>query len=193
MSRLGRFVCLLLATVTVAGAAPAAEAHRPWATPLKQPGVPNLHRVTTNLFRSAQPTAAGMKSIEALGIKTVISLRAFHDDQDEVESTQLKTERIRFNTWHAEDEDVVRFLKLVTATNNGPILVHCLHGSDRTGTMIAIYRMAVQGWPKDEAIKEMTGGDFGYHTMWKNLIEYLEKLDVEALRKKAGISFPPAK
>ena len=56
--------CTILA---VAGAAPAAEAHRPWATPLKQPGVPNLHRVTTNLFRSAQPTAAGMKSIEEIG------------------------------------------------------------------------------------------------------------------------------
>ena len=174
-------------------AAQAAEAHRPWATKLEQSGVPNLHRVTTNLFRSAQPTAEGMKSIERLGIKTVISLRAFHSDEDEVESTTLKTERIRFNTWHAEDEDVVRFLKFVTATNTGPILVHCLHGSDRTGMMIAIYRLAVEGWPKDEAIQEMTSANFGFHPLWKNLIEYLEKLDVEALRKKAGIKFPPAK
>ena len=190
MTRSLRLFGLLLALVC---AVHAAETNRPWATKLEQPGVPNLHRVTTNLFRSAQPTEAGMKSIERLGIKTVISLRAFHSDQDEVESTTLRTERIRFNTWHAEDEDVVRFLKLVTATNAGPILVHCLHGSDRTGTMIAIYRMAVQGWPKSEAIQEMTSDNFGFHTVWKNLIEYLEKLDVEAVRKKAGIKAPLAR
>lgn len=190
MTRLLRFACSILAAAVVGCAAQAAEAHRPWATKLEQPGVPNLHRVTTNLFRSAQPTAEGMKSIERIGIKTVISLRNFHSDNDEVEFTTLQTERIRFNAWQAKDEDVLRFLKLVTGTNAGPILVHCLHGSDRTGIMIAIYRMTVEGWPKDEAIKEMTGGNFGFHPLWKNLIEYLENLDVVALRKKAGLPEP---
>lgn len=193
MTRLLRFACSILAAAVVGCAAHTAETHRPWATKLEQPGVPNLHRVTTNLFRSAQPTAEGMKSIERLGIKTVLSLRNFHSDKDEVESTTLQTERIRINAWHVKDEDVLRFLKLVTDTNSGPILVHCLHGSDRTGIMIAIYRMTVEGWPKDEAIKEMTGGNLGFHPLWKNLIEYLEKLDVDALRKKAGINFPPVK
>jgi protein tyrosine/serine phosphatase len=157
-----------------------------WAVKVEQAGLPNLHRVTTNLYRSAQPTAEGLKAAEKLGIKTVINLRAFHSDKDEVESTTLKTERIRFNTWHAEDEDVVRFLQLVSNTNNGPFLIHCQHGADRTGTMIAIYRMAVEGWKKQDAIKEMTDGGFGYHTMWKNLIQYLNELDVEALKKKVG-------
>jgi len=161
-----------------------------WATKIEQPGLPNLHRVTDRIYRCAQPTAAGMQAAEKLGIKTVISLRGFHSDKDEVESTKLKTERIYFHTWHAEEEDVVRFLKIVTNTNARPILVHCQHGADRTGTMIAIYRMAVQGWKKDDAIKEMTDGGFGYHTMWKNLIEYLNKLDIEALRKKAGLKAP---
>jgi protein tyrosine/serine phosphatase len=158
-----------------------------WAAQVEQAGLPNLHRVTTNLYRCAQPTADGLKAAEKLGIKTVISLRAFHSDKDEVESTKLRTERIRFNTWHAEDEDVVRFLKLVSNTNNGPYLVHCLHGADRTGTMIAIYRMAVEGWKKPDAIQEMTDGGFGYHTIWKNLIEYLNELDIEALKKRAGL------
>ena len=101
--------------------------------------------------------------------------------------TKLKRERISFNTWHPEDEDVVRFLKLVTNPANGPFLIHCQHGADRTGTMVAIYRIAVQGWTKQDAIKEMTGGGFGYHVVWKNLIKYLNKLDIEALKKKAGL------
>ncbi|HTD67702.1 MAG TPA: hypothetical protein VK846_14340 [Candidatus Limnocylindria bacterium] len=51
--------------------------------------------------------------------------------------------------------------------------------------------MTVQGWSKDDAIREMTQGDFGYHTIWTNLIRYLNALDVEALRRKAGIPTPP--
>ena len=158
-----------------------------WAAKVERAGLPNLHRVTDQLYRCAQPTASGMRNAEKMGIKTVISLRAFHSDRDELVSTKLRKERISFNTWHPEEEDVLEFLKLVTQTNNGPYLVHCLHGADRTGTMIAIYRMAVQGWSKEQAIKEMTGGQFGYHTVWKNLIRYLNALDVEALRRKAGL------
>ena len=161
-----------------------------WATRVERTGLPNLHRVTDNIYRSAQPTVAGMHAAEKMGIKTVVSLRNFHSDKDELVSTKLKTERIYFNTWHPEEEDVLQFLKLVTNTNGGPYLVHCLHGADRTGTMIAIYRMAVQGWAKEEAIKEMTKGDFGYHTVWKNLIRYLNALDIDSLRKKAGLGEP---
>ena len=141
------------------------------------------------LYRSGQLTPAGLAAvIDDYRIKTVISLRAFHSDKDEVESTTLRTERIRFNTWHPEDEDVVRFLKLVSNTNSGPFLIHCLHGADRTGTMIAIHRIAIEGWTKPEAIKEMTTGGFGYHPVWRNLIKYLHELDVEKLKKKAGLT-----
>lgn len=161
-----------------------------WAARIQQPGLPNLHRVSDMIYRCAQPTAAGMRNAERLGIKTIISLRAFHSDRDEIKSSKLRRERISFNTWHPEEEDVLAFLKLVTQTNNGPYLVHCLHGADRTGTMIAIYRMAVQGWTKDEAVAEMTKGNFGYHTIWKNLIGYLNELDIPALRRKAGLPEP---
>lgn len=181
------FCTFLLALFGFVTTISAAERSTNWATRVEQDGLPNLFRVTTNLYRCAQPTADGLKAAEKLGIKTVISLRALHSDKDEVESTTLRTERIRFNTWHPEDEDVVRFLKLVSNTNNGPYLIHCLHGADRTGTMIAIHRMAFEGWTKQEAIKEMTTGGFGYHTVWRNLIKYLNELDVEKLKKKAGL------
>ena len=166
----------------------AAERNPTWAVKVERPGLPNFFRVAPNLYRSAQPTADGLRAAEKLGIKTVINLRAFHADTDEPESTKLRIERIRFNTWHPEDEDVVRFLQLITKPRNGPFLVHCQHGADRTGTMIAIYRITVQGWKKDDAIREMTGGGYGYHEMWSNLIRYLRNLDTDALKKKAGMA-----
>lgn len=172
---------------SLVGIAAAAERNPKWAAKVEQAGLPNLHCISSNLYRCAQPSAEGLRAAEKLGIRTVVNLRAFHSDKDEAKSTSLKTERIRFNTWNAEEEDVVQFLKIVTNTNGGPYLVHCLHGADRTGTMIAVYRMAVQGWSKDEAIQEMTQGDFGYHTVWRNLIRYLNKLDIEEVRRKAGL------
>jgi protein tyrosine/serine phosphatase len=184
--------CTLFVFAALVATGHGADRNPAWAGKMEQAGLPNLHRVTTNLYRCAQPTADGLRAAEAMGIKTVVRVRAFHSDKDEVESTKLRTRRIYFNTWHAEDEDVVRFLKIIADTNAGPILVHCQHGADRTGTMIAVYRMAVQGWTKEEAIKEMTTGDFGYHTVWRNLIRYLKALDVEALRKQAGLTFTPA-
>ena len=81
----------------------------------------------------------------------------------------------------------VAFLQIVADPNRAPLLVHCQHGADRTGLMSALYRVAVQGWTKEEALREMTEGGFGFHKIWKNLPVWLERLDIEAIKKKAGM------
>jgi len=159
-----------------------------WATKLSKPGLPNLHRVSEGLYRGAQPTAAGMAQLEKMGIKTVINLRASHSDEDRLKSTDLDQERFPMKPWHAKDEDVIYFLKIVTATNRLPVFVHCQRGADRTGLMCAMYRVAVQDWSKEEAIREMTRGGYGFHSEWKNLIRYVETADVAELRRQAGIA-----
>lgn len=180
------------ASPSVASAQPVAPAavQRPpaWAVPLEKPDLPNLFRVTDDLYRGAQPAPEGIGELKAMGIKTVLNLRAFHTD--DLGDTGLHYFSISMNTWHAEEEDAVAFLKIVTDTNNFPIFVHCLHGSDRTGTMFAVYRIAVQGWTKDEAIREMTQGGYGFHEVWENLIDFVQSLDVDAVRAKAGIKSP---
>lgn len=175
-----------------APAVPTAAPARPpaWAQSLTRPGLPNLHLVAPGVYRGAQPTAEGMRELEKLGVKMVINLRGLHDDDDELEGTALTGAHIRFNTWHAEDEDVVRFLELVGNPANQPVFIHCLHGADRTGTMCAIYRMAIQGWAAEAAITEMTEGGFGYHSVWTNLPRYLRALDVAKLRVAAGLPVP---
>ena len=39
-----------------------------------------------------------------------------------------------------------------------------------------------------QAHGEMTTGGFGFHPIWTNLIEYLQELDVDALKEKAGLA-----
>ena len=160
-------------------------AKRKWAQRLELPGVDNLHKVSDELYRGAQPTIEGMERLKELGIKTIVNLRSFHSDREEIGDTGLSYEHIYMKTWNAEDKEVVRFLKIVTDPNRTPILVHCQRGADRTGTMCAIYRIAVQGWSKEEAIAEMTEGGFGFYTGWKNLIYYIRELDIDEIKRQA--------
>jgi protein tyrosine phosphatase (PTP) superfamily phosphohydrolase (DUF442 family) len=158
-----------------------------WASPIEREGLPNLHKVSEELYRGAQPTAEGMQELKKLGIKTVINLRAFHSDRDEIGETELDYEHIPIPAWRLKEEHVIQFLKLVTDKSRTPVFVHCMHGADRTGVMSAIYRIVIEGWPKEEAIREMTKGGFGFHTIWKNLIRFVEDLDIEEIKRKAGI------
>lgn len=145
-------------------------------------GAPNLARVSPALWRSAQPTAEGFRNLKALGIRTVVNLRNVSSDRDDLRGLGLRYAHIHFATWHAEDEDVVRFLKILSDPANHPVLVHCQHGADRTGTMVAAYRVAVEGWTMDEAIQELPR--FGFHSIWANLRKYLQKFDAAAIRQQ---------
>jgi tyrosine-protein phosphatase SIW14 len=163
-------------------------AQNKWAERIELPGLPNLHKVSDNLYRGAQPTAEGMKQLEKLGVKTVVNLRFLHSDRDEIKDTGLAYEHINMTTLNTEDKDVIRFLRIVNDSSRTPVFVHCEYGADRTGTMCAIYRIAVQGWSKDKAIEEMTEGGFGFHSIWQNLTNNIRNMDVEEIKNRASMS-----
>jgi protein tyrosine/serine phosphatase len=175
----------LLIILTISLPALAAQLNRPpeWAVPMKLPGVGNLHKISDNLYRSEQPTKQGMKNLKKIGMKTIINLRAFHSGKDGIKGTGLLNKELSVKTWHIEDEDVIRVLKIIREKENGPFLIHCQHGADRTGVMIAMYRIVEQGWSKDEAIKEMVNGGYGFHSIWLNIIHYVKNVDIEKIKR----------
>jgi protein tyrosine/serine phosphatase len=159
-----------------------------WAEPMQVQGLPNLHRVSADLYRSAQPTPEGLKQLKKLGIKTVINLR--ESDGPDVKLTELGLayERIPMTAFFLKDADVVRFLRIAGDAGNAPIFVHCRRGADRTGLMCAIYRIAVQGWTKDQAIAEMTQGGFGFNHGYQNVVHYIRDLDTDQIKQRTGLT-----
>lgn len=178
-------VTLLLPSLSIA----IEETARPaeWAVPIKEAGLPNFHKVSDDLYRGAQPEKEGIPVLKKMGIKTIVNLRNFHSDEDIIGDVSIGYIRIPMNAWSPSEEDVIAFLKIVTDKNKTPVFVHCLHGADRTGMMNAIYRMAVQGWSKEEAVREMREGGYGYHEIWKNIPRFIDKLDIEKIREKVEI------
>jgi tyrosine-protein phosphatase SIW14 len=145
------------------------------ANPVTIEGVPNLYRVDTNLYRSAQPTEKGFEILSNMApsiVRSVLNLRLLHMDPY---SQNIERFHVRCEALLMGRECIMRCLRIITNTKNTPILVHCLHGADRTGVVIAAYRISVQGWPTDRAIYEMVNGGFGFHKdFYPNLIRLVQ-------------------
>lgn len=145
-------------------------------------GPGNLHRVDAKVWRSSQPTRQDFRGLKEEGIGEVLCLRRWHSDKHEARG--LKLHHIRMNAGEIRDEDMVAALRVMVAAEK-PLLVHCFHGSDRTGVVVAMYRMVVQHWPREKAIAELTDPRHGHHAdVFPNIREYLETVDVESIRRE---------
>ncbi len=185
-------ILLLFCLSLFACQAEATDAPRPqwWAQPLVLEGVPNLHRINERLYRSAQPTAVGFRAVESLGVGTVLNLRQYHDDDDEATGIDMVLKHRWVNTSDFGDTEMLDALQTI-ATANSPVLVHCWHGADRTGTVIALYRMVCQSWSREQALDELQHGNYGYHAVFDNIPAYLQQVDIAKLRRQvSGVNCP---
>ncbi|MBB5190835.1 protein tyrosine/serine phosphatase [Silvimonas terrae] len=153
-----------------------------WAVPVFP--ARNLYRVTSLLYRSAQPEPEDAKLIQSLGIRTIISFRANHDDAH-LDFPGVKRVRVPMDTWHIGDPEIVAALQAIRAAQKeGPVLIHCHHGADRTGIVTAMYRMTEQGWSRERALDELRNGHYGFHEIWFNIPHYLMNVDLTRLHQE---------
>ena len=195
ISRISRFLFPgVLAVALLAGRGEAASAARPalWAEQVPGTHVTNLYRLEPDLLRSAQPDAAGFADLQKLGVKTILDLRAGHADGKDAGKAALKLLNVPMTAWSLRDDRVLEALRILTDQANRPLLVHCQKGADRTGAILALYRVVVQGWTKDEAIREMNQGGYHHSSLFRNLDGYVRAADVSALRKALGVSLAAA-
>jgi uncharacterized protein (TIGR01244 family) len=192
--RLGAYVSVVAVTALLVLECGATAKTRPahWATPLATSELRNAFAVEPNLLRSAQPDADGFKELERLGIKTVLNLRHDYDDVAGASRASLTFVKVPMRAWKFREDEVLEALRVPLDPANRPILVHCKRGADRTGGVIAMYRVVVQGWTKDEALREMKKGGFGYYPVWRSINSRILNVDVERVRRELGIAAPSA-
>lgn len=152
------------------------------ALPIVSAEVGNWHRVSAQLYRSAQPSRAGFAELQQLGIRSVLNLRALHDDDDEADGLGLELYRVPMYAFSINEDQVAEALRIIHQAPK-PILVHCLHGADRTGTIVALYRILFQNWSVDAALREMTSDQYGFHPLFGNLVDLIRDSDLSKLRE----------
>lgn len=177
---------VLLAVMAIVAAMPAASkkvSRLPgWARPVPAEQLENFYQLDRVVYRSAQPDAAGFREARRKGIRRVLNLRENHSDGEEAAGAGLQLYQVEMEAGSLREEDVVRALRIIRQSPE-PVLVHCWHGSDRTGAVCAFYRMVFQDWSKEEAIAEMMEGGYGFHPVYTNITGLIRQADVPALRK----------
>jgi tyrosine-protein phosphatase SIW14 len=149
-------------------------------------GISNFGEVTPRLFRGAQPNKRGYEALARMGIDIVVDTRGNRTKSEGKEVRRLGMQYVAI-PWHCpfpRDESFARFLRLMRDNPNKKVFVHCRLGDDRTGMMIAAYRMAEEGWTADEAMAEMRqfGFNRAHHFICPGLASY-EKDFPEHLRR----------
>ncbi len=133
--------------------------------------LPNLYKINDHLYRGGQPTEAGVQQLKQFGVKTIIDLRD-HDDLSKREEAWAKAAGIRFinypeSGWFKPDRSRVdAIIREIDSPENQPVFIHCKRGADRTGTMIAVYRISHEGWTADKAIAEAKQFAMGWWQFW---------------------------
>jgi tyrosine-protein phosphatase SIW14 len=142
---------VLLATLTLATLAQAEPRYAE---------LPNFHQVNQQLYRGGQPKDGGLQKLKGLGVKTIVNLRG-EDAHTRAESAEAQSLGLRYYSIslpgfsRPKDEEVGRVLDIINDPENQPIFINCRRGKDRTGTIVACYRISHDGWTaaqaKDEA------------------------------------------
>jgi protein tyrosine/serine phosphatase len=129
------------------------------------PGWPNFHQVNGHIYRGGLPSSEGWTSLADLGVKTVIDLRQETTQSAERERRAVEAAGMRYvlvplsGLAAPSPRDISKLLDLLVSESNWPIFVHRQRGSDRTGTVIACYRIAHDHWDNQKALAE--AGSFG--------------------------------
>ncbi len=160
-------------------------------------GIANAARVNSMLYRGAQPRLEALPELKKLGIGVIVD---FRDDANSIEWEKkgVESQGMTFVSipWSASKnpsrEKVAAFFSTLNDNTGKKIFVHCERGADRTGTMIALYRIAYDHWTPDQAVAEMNAFHYWNH-LFPNLERYVEAFPTTLANDPslAGQTVPP--
>lgn len=154
-----------------------------WAIPVKTQMLSNFYKINDSLYRSKQPDNNGFKLIDSLKIRSVLSLRSKHKDDKLIGNIDLKLFNVEMNPENFSDKEIINALKIIKNSPK-PLLIHCMHGSDRTGIVVALYRIIYNGWTKEQALDELKNGNYNFHEVYVNIPQYIKNVNIEQIKSQ---------
>lgn len=155
--------------------------------------LPNFHQVTERLYRGGQPREGGLRRLAELGIGTIINLRG-HDDRIEKERAEAESLGMRYyniplpSFSRPSDELVEKILAIIFSPGSGRVFVHCKQGVDRTGTIIACYRIVSNRWTVKSALDEAR--KFGLKWMQFGMKDFIRDFARRHSQETASMNLP---
>lgn len=151
----------------------------------------NFHEVNNKLYRGAQPGPGGLQKLAGLGIKTVVNLRGqgenVRKEEAEARAAGLRYFSIPFDrTGRPDDAEMKQVLAIIDTPEYQPVFVHCKQGVDRTGTVIAIYRITHDGWTSEQAKAEANRN--GMHPWERGMKNYIRDYYQRQLEEKKAVA-----
>jgi len=131
--------------------------------------IPDFVEVTPTLYRGAQPRKHGFEALAKIGVQIVVDLRGDRKgERKEVTRLGMQYVPMHWQCSFPKDKVFAKFLTLIQNNPGKKIFVHCRVGDDRTGMMIAAYRMAFEAWGAKQAMVEMQ--KYGFSLTHRRLI-----------------------
>ncbi|MBI2105108.1 MAG: tyrosine-protein phosphatase [Candidatus Omnitrophica bacterium] len=178
MKKLSAIAVTGLLSVVAAGCASSNHKNHPASSASAIP-LNHFYQVDPHLYRGAQPTPEGFRRLADMGVKTIVNLRAQGkmrraEERKLVESLGMRWVSLPMRSyWRPNDTQVQAFLELVADSSRQPVFIHCQKGEDRTGSLVAAYRIAQQGWTPERAYAEaLTLGLAAWNPFMRSLILY---------------------
>ncbi len=122
-------------------------------------GIKNFSQVDNHVYRGAQPTDEGLNYLAKIGVKTVVDLRE-HDERSLGEEHVVTASGMHYvnvpmtGLTPPTEAQTSKILALLEDYTTGPVFVHCQRGADRTGVVIAAYRIDHDHWDNARALAE---------------------------------------
>jgi tyrosine-protein phosphatase SIW14 len=136
------------------------------------PGLVNMGRVAEGIYRGADPSEGGIQTLKDMGIKSILNLSRDSDEGVLAQKYSMNFEYTPIDFFKPVDEHKIEeALGHLHDSSIYPIYVHCAQGRDRTGMVIACYRIE-SGWSNKDAIDEMWS--FGFHFVWSHFLEFMQ-------------------
>jgi protein tyrosine/serine phosphatase len=139
--------------------------------------LPNFHQVHPFLYRGGEPTLKGIEQLQSMGVKTIIDLRAPSEmkfaEPEAAKKMGFTYINLVMSSKAPTDKQVKIFMEKVdhakakydkgeqVGDKPEAVFVHCAHGSDRTGSMVGIWRVSRDNFDYNQAYREMRKYYFG--------------------------------